>query len=212
MKTVIITGASQGLGLVVANRFAEKGWKVIGTGRSDRPSELASTVGYEQFDASNAKENESFWQRIKGDLDGDVCLVNNAGSYVSGGLLETSSDDYEKQIKSVYFTAVHTTRELAKAVTKARIINVISSSALAAHSENSAYGAAKAAETHFFQSLQLEFKPSKYQITNLYPSSINSHGEGAGSIEPVDLADFIVEQADTNTSYYLRDVTLYPLS
>ena len=80
------------------------------------------------------------------------------------------------------------------------------------HPETSSYGAAKAAEMHFFQSLQLEFKPSKYQITNLYPSYINSHDNDPGSIEPRDLAQLAIEIANSDKSYYLRDVTIYPKS
>ncbi len=210
MKTVVITGASQGLGLHIAASFAANGWKVIGTGRSERPSELDSAVEYRQFSASSAADSAAFWESIKDGLQAEVCLVNNAGGYVSGGLLETSAEDFDKQMQSTYFSAVYMTRGLAGVVPKARIINVISTSALAAHANNSAYGAAKAAEMHFFQALQKEFETSKYQITNLYPSYIDSHGDNPKAISATDLADFIVSQADSDASYYLPDVTLRP--
>ncbi len=74
----------------------------------------------------------------------------------------------------------------------------------------SAYGAAKAAEMHFFQSLQEEYPPEQYQITNLYPSDIASHGPNPKAIDPYDLARFTRELAANDNSYYLRDASIYP--
>jgi short-subunit dehydrogenase len=210
MKTVVITGASQGLGLTIANVFFKGGWHVMGTGRSARPDALDPKIEYAQFDASDAAASASFWKELRLD-DGEVCLVNNAGGYVSGRLLETQSDDYNKQMLSSYFSSVYMTRGLAENVGVARIINVVSTSALAAHPKNSAYGAAKAATMHFFQSIKQEFPPDKYQITNLYPSDIASHGVNPDAINPNDLAHFIVELAQSQASYYLTDVTMYPV-
>ncbi|HEY1835919.1 MAG TPA: SDR family NAD(P)-dependent oxidoreductase [Candidatus Saccharimonadales bacterium] len=89
--------------------------------------------------------------------------------------------------------------------------NIISSSALEPHKNNSAYGAAKTAEMHFFQSLQQEFKPEQYQITNLYPSDIASHGPNPDAMSAQDLAGFVRELAESKATFYLRDVTMYPV-
>lgn len=95
-------------------------------------------------------------------------------------------------------------------VAEAKIINVISSSALTSHKNNSAYGAAKAAEMHFFQALQREFGPAQYQITNLYPSDIASQGPNPNAIDPAELSRFVRELAEYKGTYYMRDVTMYP--
>jgi NAD(P)-dependent dehydrogenase (short-subunit alcohol dehydrogenase family) len=210
-QLVVITGASQGLGRAVAERFVRAGWETHGTGRSARPAELPESVAYHQFDASDAQACGEFWADLAPRLDGaTVCLVNNAGGYVSGGLLESKREDYAAMMDSAYFTSVYMTRALAEHVPAARIINVVSTSALAAHPGNSAYGAAKAAQMHFFQALQQEFKPEQYQITNLYPSDIASYGPNAKAIEPGELAEFIRGLCEDELTYYLRDVTLYP--
>lgn len=208
-KVAVITGASHGLGLVLAKEFAGHGWKAVGTGRSERPANLPESAAYHQFDASDAAACDTFWQSFKdGYADAEVCLVNNAGGYVSGGLTQSKSEDYARMMQSSYFTAVYMTRELALNYPQARIINIISASALKAHKANSAYGAAKAAEMHFFQSLQQEFKPGQYQITNLYPQDIATQGPDPNAIAPEDLAAFVREQAENQRSYYLRDATL----
>jgi len=209
-KIAVITGASGGLGKSLVHEFASHGWRVIGTGRSEQPTDLPEGATYKQFDASDAKAAESFWQGVKQENpDAEICLVNNAGGYVSGSLTETKPEDYEQQMQSCYFSAVYMTRGLAVVVPKARIINIISSSALAAHKDNSAYGAAKAAEMHFFRSLQQEFKPEQYQITNLYPDSIASHGPADDAMTAEDFSAFVLEQAESDRTYYLRDVTIW---
>lgn len=212
-KIAVITGASRGLGLVLVRAFAESGWRAIGTGRSAQPDNFPAGAVYRQFDAGDVEACEAFWQELRSEYpDAQVCLVNNAGGYVSGSLVETKPADYAQQMQSSYFTAVYMTRGLALAVPAARIINIVSSSALVAHQNNSAYGAAKAAQMHFFQSLQEEFTPEQYQITNLYPSDIATHGDNPDAIDPADLAQFVCEQAGNRASYYLRDVTVYPLA
>jgi len=154
---------------------------------------------------------EVFWRQLNGKHpDAEICLVNNAGGYVNGGLLETRPEDFEQQMRSIYFTAVYMTRGLVTAKSEAKVVNIISSSALAAHKNNSAYGAAKAAEMHFFQSLQQEFAPEQYQITNLYPSDIATHGPNPSAIDPKDLAGYIRTLAESQDTVYLRDVTMYP--
>lgn len=208
-KIVIITGANRGTGLALVKIFAQAGWTVIGAGRSPQPSDLPANATYKQFDAADAVAAENFWNEVHNEHpNAQVCLVNNAGGYVSGSLIETSPEDFASQMQSCYFAAAYMTRGLAKVIPKARIFNVISSSALHAHKNNAAYGTSKAAEMHFFHSLQAEFSASQYQITNLYPTSIASKGPDDNAMTPEDLATFILEQADSHRSYYLRDVTL----
>ena len=114
-------------------------------------------------------------------------------------------------MRSIYFAAVYMTRGLTEVFPTAKIINIVSSSGLIPHKDNSAYGAAKSAETHFFQSLQREFDPKQYQITNLHPHNIASRGPAPHAMKPADLAAFVRQLAEANTSFYLREATIYPL-
>lgn len=210
MKIAVITGAGGGLGKALSKEFTSKGWRVIGTGRSEQPANLPEASTYKQFDASNAADSEAFWQQLQSENpDAQICLVNNAGGYISGGLIETTPEDYELQMRSSYFSSVYMTRALALAFPKARIVNIVSSSALRAHKSNSAYGAAKTAQMHFFQSIQEEFKPEQYQITNLYPNNISAEGPSDNAMTTEDLAAFVYEQAENDRTYYLRDVTVW---
>jgi serine 3-dehydrogenase (NADP+) len=209
-KVAVITGTSRGLGLALAKEFAAKGWHVIGTGRSPKPADMPQAAEYHQFDAASWAECEAFWQQVHQNHSGaTLCLVNNAGGYVGGSLTETTPEAYGQQMQSAYFTSVYMTRGMALSFEKARIINIISAGALTAHKGDSAYGAAKAAQMHFFRALQEEYKADKYQITNIYPHSIASHGPAENAMAPDDLADFVRQQAENEKSYYIRDVTVW---
>lgn len=212
MKTVAITGVSRGLGQSIADAFLGSGWRVVGTGRSERPETLNESIEYQQFDASDATACISFWMQLHV-ADDEVCLVNNAGSYVAnnGGLAEAKPEDFAGQMQSIYFTSVYMTQALVKVASKAKVFNVVSSSALLHDPGELAYGSAKDAQRHFFQTLQETYKPEQYQITNLYPDYIATHGPNPDAMDAGDLADFIRSLADSDVSYYLRDVTVYPV-
>lgn len=211
-KIAIITGASDSLGKALTKEFTDEGWHVVGTGRSEQPADLPEGAVYKQFDASNAADCEAFWQQLQSEnSDADICLVNNAGGYVSGSLTKTTPEDYELQMRSSYFSSVYMTRGLALVFPKAKIVNIVSSSALRAHKNSSAYGAAKTAQMHFFQSLQEEFKPEQYQITNLYPDNISTEGSSDNAMTTKDLAAFVREQAENKRTYYLKDAVVLGL-
>ncbi len=213
-KLAVVTGISKGLGKSIAQALAEADWEVVGTGRSARPADLADAIAYHQFDAADGRACADFWQQLKAEAaesaDADVCLVNNAGGYVGGGLVKAQPQDYEQQLRSNYLAAVYMTQGLVRTFATARIINIISTSALVTTPHDSAYGAAKAASRHFFQSLQQELKPEHYRITNLYPSYIASAGPDPAAIDAQELAHFVVQQAELRASYYVADVTLQP--
>lgn len=212
-KIVVITGASRGLGLSLAQEFSANGWKVIGTGRSEQPNDFPANAVYEQFDASDPKACATFWEAARNSYpNASFCLVNNAGSYVAanGGLTEAHPKDFAGQMQSVYFTSVYMTQALVQHVPTARIINIVSSSALLHDPAELAYGSAKDAQRHFFQALQETYKPEQYQITNLYPDYIATHEPNPAAIDPTDLASFVRQQAKNESTYYLRDVTMYP--
>lgn len=212
-RVAIITGASRGLGLALAKEFNSNGWKVVGTGISERPVELPAEVEYAQFDASNAAECVRFCQETTTKYKGiQVCLVNNAGGYVGGSLTETAPEDYEKQIHMNYLPAAYMTKALVNSVEAARIITIVSAAALSPRAKNTAYGASKAAEKYFLQALQDELDDKKYRLTNIYPNAIATSGPNPKAITPEELAVFVRNQAELNKSYYLRDVVLYSFS
>ncbi len=77
--TVLITGANRGIGLALAEQFAERGYRVIGTARNTDKAEDLRALGasVEQLDVTDQDSVNQLAQRLKGQTI-DI-LVNNAG-------------------------------------------------------------------------------------------------------------------------------------
>lgn len=107
MKTVVITGATSGIGLAAAKALAASGARVIGVGRTPETCETARTellvavpsadIAYVHGDLSSQKDVNAVADQIaplltEGSLD---ALINNAGGVRNG--YTTTADGYELQ-------------------------------------------------------------------------------------------------------------------
>jgi len=99
MKTVIVTGASQGIGAAVANLFLERGYNVVANSRnitrknelsrSDRLVLVEGDIGQE----ATARSLVATAVQRFGSVDG---LVNNAGIFIAKPFVDYSSEDFRK--------------------------------------------------------------------------------------------------------------------
>ena len=98
-KTIVITGASQGIGAGLVNTFAERGYNVVATSRSvSRSSEIPASEKVVRVDgdiadsATARKVVETALSRF-GRID---ALVNNAGIFFAKPFVDYTLDDYRK--------------------------------------------------------------------------------------------------------------------
>lgn len=209
-KIAIITGISRGLGRVIANKFAENQYQVFGTGRSERPADLPENINYQSVDMSNfATVSELIENITKSHQNATFVLVNNAGGFVGGSLSDAHPEDYLSMINSCYIAAVNATKAFTANVDKGRIINVISAISEDHFKGVSAYGSAKAASKYFFQTIRKELDAKAFPITNLYPDMINSYGNNPKGINAGELAAIIFDNATTQKSYYIPEMTIF---
>jgi 3-oxoacyl-[acyl-carrier protein] reductase len=92
-KTVLVTGATRGIGQATATKFKQEGWHVIGTGvqAREKPDYLDQ---YIQCDLSNRLHIEMLLVNLQGEGIGTV--VNNAGINIVNNFLEVKPEDFEK--------------------------------------------------------------------------------------------------------------------
>src|SRR5262249_51789289 len=96
-KTVIVTGASQGIGAAVANLFLERGYNVVATSRHiskknelQRSDQLALVDGDIGLDSTAATLLDTAVKRF-GSVD---ALVNNAGIFISKPFMDYTLEDF----------------------------------------------------------------------------------------------------------------------
>ncbi len=101
MKTAIVTGAAQGLGLVTAHRLAAAGFRVVLTDVQDVLS-AAAAVGPDALGISGDVADEAFVEemaaRVATECGGAAVLVNNAGISLIQPAEETTLDQWQKMM------------------------------------------------------------------------------------------------------------------
>jgi NAD(P)-dependent dehydrogenase (short-subunit alcohol dehydrogenase family) len=116
-KTVIVTGASQGIGAAVANLFLERGYNVVGTSRNiTARNELRRTDNLALVDgdigvASTAQKLVSTAVSRFGSVD---ALVNNAGIFFAKPFTEYTPDDFRTLSSTNLDGFIYTTQSVIK--------------------------------------------------------------------------------------------------
>lgn len=161
-RTVLITGASRGIGKAIASRYLEGGYKIL-------------TPTRQELDLASAESVRSFTVRLK-DTPVDV-LINNAGE---NPIAEISSLDlslWERSL-SVNLTAPFLLIQHASAhmVQRGwgRIVNISSCYSLVARYGRAAYGAAKGGLNALTRTAALEYAPCDILVNAVCPGFVET--------------------------------------
>ncbi len=167
-KTVIVTGASSGFGLLIATKLVtEYNCKVIGIARRQTNLEnLKQTLGenfsYYAFDVSQESNWVNFCEQLNSQNIIPDILINNAGMLPKFTTFEKSDQGLcEKVLKINFLSCTYSIKHLLPIIKKSHspaIINVCSSASLASVIGTSAYSASKSALKSFTEILALENK------------------------------------------------------
>jgi NAD(P)-dependent dehydrogenase (short-subunit alcohol dehydrogenase family) len=203
-KTVLITGASSGFGLMVATRLHQQGYHVIGTSRDPQkhahlPFKLIR-LDIDSDDAIHSFTQELF--RIAPRVD---VLVNNAGYMVTGLAEETPLEVGRQQFETNFWGTVKVTKALLphfRAQREGRIITVSSIVGLIGPPNLSFYTASKHAVQGFFKSLRFELNQFNIQVSMVEPvwfkTQLGKHAVAAAGHRVGDY-DAYRKQADAAT-------------
>ncbi|EHQ26026.1 SDR family oxidoreductase [Mucilaginibacter paludis] len=179
MKTILITGASTGLGKATAKLFQAKGWKVIATMRSpENETELnqLSNVFLLPLDVTNADQVRI---TVKNALKiGDIDVVfNNAGF----GLVGPTESHSEEQIRALFDTNFFGTLSVIRAFipyfrerNKGLFINTTSLCGLVSNPQSAIYNASKWALQGLAESLSYDLAQFNIGIKNVAPGGIKT--------------------------------------
>jgi NAD(P)-dependent dehydrogenase (short-subunit alcohol dehydrogenase family) len=179
MKTILITGGSDGLGKALAERLASEN-KVIILARNEAAlRKIAEDIdcSYYVCDVRNAKQvADTYAKMLKehGKLD---VLINNAGVIVNGELVDTTDADIENVITTNTLGSIYAAKAALKNMKSRKqglIVNVISQSGLTARAGRSIYNASKWALTGFTKALQEEAATYGVRVTGFYPGTIKT--------------------------------------
>ena len=185
-KTVLVTGASRGIGKAVAIKFAKKGYNVV-ISCVHRAEQLEQTRReIESFqapclaylgDMGDLKSCETLFSQIRSRFGGVDVLVNNAGISYIGLLQDMSSEDWERMLH-VNLTSVFNCCKLAIPYMvrqkQGKIVNVSSVWGVVGASCETAYSATKGGINALTKALAKELAPSHIQVNAVACGAIDT--------------------------------------
>ncbi|MGE8538437.1 MAG: SDR family NAD(P)-dependent oxidoreductase, partial [Acinetobacter sp.] len=180
-KTILITGASSGIGLTTAHQLADAGAHVLLVSRTQETleqvkSEIEAKGGKASIfpcDLNDMEAIDEVSKQIIASVDHIDILINNAGRSIRRAVHESVDrfHDFERTMQLNYFGAVRLVMNILPQMMIRRaghIINISSIGVLANATRFSAYVASKAALDAFSRCLSAEVHSHKIAITSIY--------------------------------------------
>ena len=182
-KSVLITGATDGLGYALALLLAKRGYRVVAAGRSpERLAKLDSVARENGFAmesvALDVRSDESVTRAVNDTLSkcgGLDVLVNNAGVYYTAAVEDLNMEDWRAQFETNVFGLLRVTRAALPHMRerrRGRILMMSSVSGLVTAPTQGAYSASKHAVEAISNALRLELYPFGIDVVLIEPGYI----------------------------------------
>ena len=226
---VVITGASQGIGYAVAEAFAAEGNTLCICSKTaarlkEATESLAkkyatATIHSMQADLAKPEDCKAFghWCLSFGTPS---ILINNAGFFLPGNLMQEEQGILESQIAANLYSAYHTSRAIVPAMIKAgsgHIFNICSIASLQAYTQGGSYSISKYALDGFSKNLREELKDKGIKVTGVYPGATYTNSWAGSGVEPSrimesnDIAKMIVAASKLSPQAVVEDIVMRPL-
>ena len=204
-KTAIVTGASRGIGLAIARRFAEEGAQVAIANRSAPPTEmLEGACHWHATDISDPAQVAALFEHAAAQLGRIDVLVNNAGVQLEKTLAETSDEDWDwvmgTNLKGLFLCSRAAIRQMREQGGGGVILNLGSVSGQIADYGLAAYCASKAGVHGLTRAIAVDHGPEGIRCNAICPGWIRT-----------DMLDEAFAMADDPAAAERRALARHPL-
>ena len=237
-KSVLITGATSGIGEACSKAFTASGYSLILTGRSqeklnalqEQLAKNGAKVKTLTFDVRNREETAQALASLTGEWADIDILVNNAGLALGlDKLHEGDFEDWDTMIDTNIKGLLNVTRMVVPMMVernKGHIINIGSVAGDVAYSMGNVYCATKAAVKALTDGLRIDLVNTPIKVTNVKPGLVETnfsitrfHGNEAQArsvyqgIKPLsgeDIADTILYIANAPAHVQIAEILVLP--
>jgi len=176
-KTVLITGASGGIGQAVVNKFSSLKWRVVGVDREPYPGTFPGDGGMIKADVSLPPDWERIGKEVRNITTHLDALVNNAAMQITKPILETTLEEWDEvfnaNLRAVFLSA-KTFHPFLKENGGGAIVNVSSVHAIATSKDIATYAASKGGMVALTRSMAIEFAADDIRTNAILPGAVDT--------------------------------------
>lgn len=191
-RTVLVTGASRGIGRSIALRFAEEGARVGLVARTEMEllatARLVEDAGARAVaiptDIRDRAGAHAAVEKVEAELGPIDVLVNNAGVFLWRAFLELSPEEWDLVLATNLTGAANFCRAVLPGMVRrrrGRIVNVSSIHGMRGEANLAAHSAAKFGLIGLTQSLAREFRGDNIAVNAVCPGTVENRMEEAGA-------------------------------
>lgn len=182
--TILVSGCTKGIGLAVVNIFAQNGFNVAGCARDKEALqalfiELSTQYPKQRFfmevcDVSNAEMLKLFAQDVINEFKTIEVLVNNAGVFMPGTILNEPEGALEIQFQTNVASAYYLCQIIGNNMLGSghgHIFNICSTASITAYTNGGSYCISKYAMLGLNQVLRAELKEKNIKVTAILPGA-----------------------------------------
>ena len=230
MPYAVITGATQGIGKAIAEKFLAEGFSVAVCARTqadldDVQAEWASkypgaVILTHQADLGDKAQTKSFADFVLASFPEINVLLNNAGLFFPGKLADEPEGHLEQLMAVNLYSAYHLTRALLPAMKKkgaGHIFNMCSIASLKAYENGGAYSITKYALQGFSDNLRHELMEDRIKVTAIMPGATWSRSWAASGlpeerfIKTEDIAAMVWASFSLSASADVETIVIRPI-
>lgn len=236
MKTVLITGATSGIGEATA-RLLAKNYRIIACGRNadalqNLQKELSTQTEIKclKFDQRNLEEVKKAIESLPEDWKQIDVLINNAGNaHGLESLVESDIEDWDNMLDGNVEGLLYVSKQIIPGMITRKsghIVNISSVAARQTYANGVVYCASKKAVDVISEGMRLELTESGIKVTNIQPGLVETNFskvrfkgdevraktvyQGYKALQPNDIADAIAYCINAPKHVTISDLTIYP--
>lgn len=197
IKLIVVTGGTKGIGKAVIRKFAENGFAIATCSRNEEDFNAmkeeihkdfpGSKLYYRETDISKKNECYNFIDFVKGLGYHPEILVNNAGIFLPGQIINEEDETLDLMLKTNLYSSYYFARafgNIMKEKRKGHIFNICSTASIIAYTNGGSYCISKFALYGMSKVLREELKEYDVKVTAVLPGATHT-----ASWEGVDLPE-----------------------